>query len=52
MSCIKIDKPLVVYRFLGNVLMSIKNVAVHNDKINTFLRKKRYFKVIFMSIDK
>ena len=33
--CNKIDKPLVVYRFTGNVMTSI-----HNDKIITFLRQK------------
>ena len=31
----KIDKPLVVYRFMGN-----ETTSVHNDKIITFLRQK------------
>ena len=51
MSCNKIDKPLVVYRFSGNVMTSI-TCWVHNDKIITFLLKKWDFKFIFMSYDK
>ena len=42
--CDKIDKPLVVYRFTGNVMTSI-TTSVHNDKIMTFLRQKSDFKV-------
>ena len=37
--CIKIDKPLVVYRFTGNVMTSI-TINVYNDTISTFLRQK------------
>ena len=37
--CNKIDKPLVVYRFTGNVMTSITKLR-HNDKIITFLRQK------------
>ena len=37
--CNKIDKPLVVYRFTGNVMTSITTL-VHNDKRITFLRQK------------
>ena len=33
--CNKIDKPLVVYRFTGNVMTSITKLR-HNDKIITF----------------
>ena len=42
--CNKIDKPLVVYGFTGNVMMSIK-CCLHNGKIITFLRHKSDFKV-------
>ena len=49
--CNKIDKPLVVYRFSGNVMTSITR-WVHNDKIITFLPQKLDFKVILMSYDK
>ena len=37
--CNKIDKPLVVYRFTGNVMTSI-TTSDHNDKIITLLRQK------------
>ena len=30
MSCNKIDKPLVVYRFLGNVLTSIITLRIYS----------------------
>ena len=52
MSCNKIDKPLVVYRFLGNIMTSITTLRTHNDKIITFLYKKGDFKIILMSYDK
>ena len=38
--CNKICKPLVVYRFSGNVMTSITTLRVHNAKIITFLRQK------------
>ena len=44
----KIDKPLVVYRFSGNVMTSITTLRT-NDKIITFSQQKRDFKVIFTS---
>ena len=52
--CNKIDKPLAVYRFTGNVMTSITSQRwVHNDKIKTFfLQQKWYVKVILMSYDK
>ena len=37
--CNIIDKSVVVYRFSGNVMTSIK-CCLHNDKIITFLREK------------
>ena len=37
--CNKICKPLVVYRFSGNVMTSITTLR-HNDKIITSLRQK------------
>ena len=37
--CNKMDKPLVVYRFTGNVMKSITTLD-HNDKIITFLGQK------------
>ena len=40
--CNKIDKPLVVYRFTGNLVTSITTLR-RNDKIITFLRQKRDF---------
>ena len=36
--CNKIDKPLVVYRFTGNVITSVHITC--NDKRITFLRQK------------
>ena len=36
--CNKICKPLVVYRFSGNVMTSITTLR-YNDKIITFLRE-------------
>ena len=42
--CNKICKPLVVYRFSGNVMTSITTLR-YNDKIITFLRQKSDFKV-------
>ena len=33
--CNKIDKPLVVYRFTGNVMTSIKR-CIHNDIVIKF----------------
>ena len=39
--CNKIDKPLVVYRFSGNIMTSITTLHTHcNDKIIMFLRQK------------
>ena len=40
MPCNKIDKPLVVYRFMGNVLTSMTTLCGHNDKIITILGQK------------
>ena len=41
MPCNKIDKPRVVYKFLGNVMTFITSLRiVHNDKIIMFLRQK------------
>ena len=37
--CNKINKPLVVYRFTGNVMTTI-TTCIHNDKRITFLRQK------------
>ena len=42
--CNKIDKPLVVYRFVGNVMTSITTLRTYY-KIISFLRKKSDFKV-------
>ena len=50
MPCNKICKPLVVYRFSGNVMTSM--LCVHNDKIITFFTREMGFKVILMSYDK
>ena len=51
MSCIKIDKPLVVYRFWVTLSNDVHNKVAY-DKILTFLRKKWDFKEILMSYDK
>ena len=32
MSCIKIDKPLVAYRFSGNVMMFVQNHIFTQEK--------------------
>ena len=41
MPCNKIDKPLVVNRFFGNVVTSITTLhTLHYDKIITFLLEK------------
>ena len=37
--CINMDRPLVVYRYSGNVMTSIKR-CIHNNKIIMFLRQK------------
>ena len=51
--CNKICKPLVVYRFSGNVLTSITTLrTLYNDKIITFLCEKRDFKGIQISYDR
>ena len=44
----KINKPLVVYRFPGNVITALRT----NDKIIMFLKQKWDFKIILMSHDK
>ena len=46
--CKKIDKPLVVYRFSGNVMTSI--TTLHKDKIIFFMPEMS--KVILMACDK
>ena len=46
-QCNKIDKPLVVYRFTGNIMTPITTLR-HNDKIITFLRQKYDFKVFII----
>ena len=45
MSCIKSDKPLVVYGFCN--VMSGGPYCVYNGKIMVFSRQNRDFKVVF-----
>ena len=52
MSCNKINKLLVVYRFPGKRYDVHNNVAYINDKIIMFFLKKLDFKVILMSCDR
>ena len=47
--CNKIYKPLVVYRFTGNVMASITTL-LHNDKIITFYARNEISK--YLSYDK
>ena len=49
MPCNKTDKPLVVYRFTGNVMTSITTFD-HKDKIITFLPRNEISK--YLSYDK
>ena len=43
--CNKIDKPLVVYRFTGNVMTSITTLrSLHNDAIITFYVRNEILK--------
>ena len=53
MPCNKIDKPLVVYRLVRNLMTSIIMLLKRWQKINLdiFMPKMR-FKVNFMSCDK
>ena len=37
----KIDKPLVVYRFLGNVMTSITTLRTYTQNINVLTSEKR-----------
>ena len=47
--CNRIDKPLVVYRFTGNVMTSITTLR-HNDKIIKFYARNQISK--YLSYDK
>ena len=38
-TCIKIDKPLVVYRFIGNVMTSIITLRKIMENFNVFTPK-------------
>ena len=49
--CNKIDKPLVVYRFTGNVMMSIKTLRKIREILDVFT-PKMHFLSILMSCDK
>ena len=51
MPCNKIDKPLVVFRFTGKVMMAITTLRIHtcNDKIITFYAGNGISKVFLMS---
>ena len=40
--CNKIDKPLVVYRFTGNVMTSVTTLRTCNDAILTFTPEMRF----------
>ena len=53
MPCIKMDKPLVVYKFLKlcNDIHN-KNVAYITTKFNFFIPQKYDFKVMLMPYDK
>ena len=46
-SCNEIDKPLVVYRFSGNVMASITTLRTQRQHYHVFTQEMR-FKVIFM----
>ena len=39
MSCNKIKKPIVVYRFLGNVMASIIKLGKMRENIDVFKKK-------------
>ena len=41
-SCIKINKPLVVYRFMGNVMMSIITLRTICQNCNVFTAEMRF----------
>ena len=47
----KIDKPLVVYRFSGNVMTSITTLRTYTQNINVST-SERDFKVILIAYDK
>ena len=47
--CIKIDKPLVVYRFLGNVMTSITTLCTLGQN-NHFFTQEMGFQSIFYAI--
>ena len=49
--CNKIDKPLVVYRFTGNVMTSVTTLRTQLQKYSVFTAEM-VFKVILMSYDK
>ena len=50
--CNKIDKPLVVYRFTGNVMTSITTLPVNNDKIITGFTPEMRFQSICHMINR
>ena len=50
-SCIKIDKPLVVYIFSGNVMTSITTLRTLRQILISFTPEMR-FQFILMSYDK
>ena len=49
--CNKIDKPLVVYRFTGNVMTSITTLRKIREPLDVFTPKMQFL-VFFMSCDK
>ena len=51
MPCNKIDKPLVVYRFSGNVMTSIAT-CIHDDKIIMFFTAEMKFQSICHMINR